>query len=238
MTGRSVAQAATLVLAVATGASVGGASASSLSLASQAYTALRTCTVGATPSSTTAVANSTVQQATPSSNSGTTTTVEVASANGANRRVHLRFDLSGCSPTIPSSASVRAATLRLYISATANGCRTIDIFRVATSWTETAITWTNQPFGATINSPTSASRTDSFDVGSSGGCENHAVGYATGANVTADVAAFVAGSSNLGWMLRDDSEGSGAARTTTFSAKELSVLAQAPQLVVTYVSAP
>ena len=39
-------------------------------------------------------------------------------------------------------------------------------------------------------------------------------------------------------MIRDDSEGSNQARTTTFSAKDLGTLAQAPQLVVSYVVTP
>jgi hypothetical protein len=117
-------------------------------------------------------------------------------------------------------------------------CRAIDIFRVSAAWTESTITWNNQPFGATINNPVSTSRTDSFDVGTPGGCENKVAGYASGASVTADVAAFATGTTNYGWMLRDDSEGSTVARTSTFSAKELASLSQAPQLVVTYVTTP
>jgi hypothetical protein len=39
-------------------------------------------------------------------------------------------------------------------------------------------------------------------------------------------------------MLRDDVEGSATARTATFSAKNLNTLAQAPQLIVTYVTTP
>ena len=52
------------------------------------------------------------------------------------------------------------------------------------------------------------------------------------------VAAFVTGTANYGWMLRDDAENSGTTRTITFSTKELATLAQAPQLVVTYVNVP
>jgi hypothetical protein len=64
-------------------------------------------------------------------------------------------------------------------------------------------------------------------------------GYVTGAAVTSDVAAWVAGSaSNFGWMIRDDAEGSVTTRTATFSAKDLGTIAQVPQLVVTYVAVP
>ena len=57
--------------------------------------------------------------------------------------------------------------------------------------------------------------------------------------MTTDVASFVSGgSSNLGWMIRDDVEGSTTTRTSTFAAKELGTVAQEPQLVVTYVTVP
>jgi hypothetical protein len=128
----------------------------------------------------------------------------------------------------------------LYVSALPAACRTIDIFRVTAAWTETGITWNNQPFGSTINNPPGSSATDTFTAGTPAGCQNLATGtYLVGANPTADVAAFVAGSaSNFGWMLRDDVEGSATARTQTTSAKNLGTLAQAPQLIVTYVAVP
>ena len=53
------------------------------------------------------------------------------------------------------------------------------------------------------------------------------------------MATFVSGAStNLGWMIRDDTEGSATTRTSTFAAKELGTVAQEPQLVVTYVTVP
>ncbi len=63
--------------------------------------------------------------------------------------------------------------------------------------------------------------------------------YVSGAALTADVAAFVAGSAtNFGWMLRDDAENSATTRTWTASTKELVTLGQVPQLIVTYVTLP
>ena len=161
----------------------------------------------------------------------------VASAASANRRVYLRFDLTRCSPLIPATASVKVATLRLFVSVLPTVCRTYDIFDVAASWTETAITWNNQPFGTTINNPASGTRTASLNVGASP-CQNQtANSYLSGFDVTTDVAGFVAGTlANNGWMIRDDVEGSATARTGTLSAKNLNTLAQAPQLVITYVT--
>jgi hypothetical protein len=227
------------VVALMLGGSTAWGMAASVTLNSQKLTPYRTCTVTATTATTAAVIDAVVRQATPTTNLGTATTIETSSANAANRRVYIKFDLSGCSPTIPSDANVRAATLRLYMSALPAACRTLDIFRVTSSWTETGITWNTQPFGTTLNNPATASRTDAFDVGSVTGCQNLAAGYVTGADVTTDVAAFVAGSAtNNGWMIRDDAENSVTARTATFSAKNLGTLARAPQLIVTYTVTP
>jgi hypothetical protein len=222
------------LIAVSVGLAVQSGAAASLSVGSQQITPYRSCTITATPSSTTAVIDAGVREATATTNFGTATTSSVSSAAAANQRIYIRFDLSQCSPTIPSTATIRLATLRIYVSALPAVCRTIDIFRSTATWTEAAITWNNQPFGTTLNNPASATRTGTFNVGTPPGCQNLAAGYVAGATVTTDVAAFVSGTSNYGWMLRDDVEGSATARTTTFSAKNLGTLAQTPQLVITY----
>ena len=219
---------------------VEGAFAASLNVASQAFTPYRTCILSGTPSSTTATIDASVRQATATSNFGTVTTNDIASAAAANRRLYLRFDLTQCSPAIPASAVVRLATLRNYATVLAAACRTVDIFRVTATWTEAGITWNNQPFGTAINNPASGSAADTFNIGTPAGCENLTVNsYTTGAVVTSDVAAFVAGTAtNFGWMLRDDVEGSVTARTLTCAAKNLGTASQAPQLVITYVTVP
>jgi hypothetical protein len=214
-------------------------SAASLSLTSQSFTPYRTCTITATPATTTAITDTTARQGTANGNFGALTTFSVSSANAANQRTYLRFDLTVCSPAIPASATVRLATLRLYMSAVPAACRVLDIFRVTAAWGETTLTWNNQPFGTTLNNPPTASRSGTFSVGTPVGCQNLAAGYVVGGTVTADVATFVAGgATNFGWMIRDDVEGSATARTATFSAKELGTIAQEPQLVVTYVTVP
>ncbi len=222
------------------GASLSVGSAASVSLTSQKFTPYRTCTLTATPTTTTVVVDSTVRQGSAATNFGTLTTITVSSASGANQRIYLKFSLTSCSPVIPASAIVRLATLRLYMTAVPAACRTLDIYPATVAWTEAAITWNNQPFGTTINNPATGSRTGTFNVGTPAGCQNQATGaYVTGATVTTDVASFVSGgSTNLGWMIRDDTEGSATTRTTTFAAKELGTVAREPQLVITYVVVP
>ena len=226
-------------IATALGASGTAAFATSLNLASKSLAAVRTCTVTATTTTTTSVADANVRQASATSNFGTSTTSErVERLRRQSAPVYALRQLAGCTPAIPATATVRLATLRLYASTLSSNCRTLDIFGVTSSWTEAGVTWNNQPFGATINNPAQDSRTDSFDAGTPSSCENKVTGYVTGAIVTSDVAAFISGTSNNGLMIRDDSEGSSQTRTTTFSAKNLGTLAQAPQLVVSYVVVP
>src|SRR5689334_11674674 len=195
MSGRRAAI-ALLVLAVLGAAAATSGLAASLSVASKGFTPYRTCVLTATTSTSSVVIDASVRQASATSNFGTSTTNDVASQSAANRRLYVRFDLSLCSPAIPSSATIRQATLRLYASALpASVCRTIDVFRVTATWTEAAITWNNQPFGTSINNPASGARVDSFNAGTQAGCENATAGaYISGAAVTTDVAAFVAGS--------------------------------------------
>jgi len=232
--------AAAIALVVVGIVAAGAAFAAGLSLTSQALTPYRTCVLSGTPATTTAVIDASVRQATATTNFGTSTTNDIASSTGANRRLYVRFDLTQCSPAIPSSAVIRLATLRMYVTVLPAACRTVDIFRVTATWTEAAITWNNQPFGTAINNPASGSASDTFAAGTPAGCQNLTANlYIVGATVTTDVAAFVAGTAtNFGWMLRDDVEGSATARTQTYSAKNLGTASQAPQLVITYVTVP
>lgn len=214
--------------------------AASLNFTSQALTPYRTCVLSGTPATTTAVADASVRQGSATSNFGTVTTNNVATQSGQNRRLYVRFDLTQCNPAIPASATVRLATLRMYVTTLPAVCRTVDVFQVTATWTESAITWNNQPFGTAINNPAGGSAVDTFGVGTPVGCENRTVNtYTTGGVVTSSVASLVAGTqTNFGWMLRDDVEGSATAYTQTYSAKNLGTAAQAPQLVITYVVVP
>jgi hypothetical protein len=229
-----------LVAGFSIGLCLANGSAASLALTSSSLTPMRTCTLTATPLTTSVVLDTTVRQGSPTVNYGTTTTLRVSSGRGVNQRIYVRFDLAQCSPSIPTDATIRLATLRLYVTAMASACRTVDLFRVPTTWTEAGITWNNQPFGTAINNPPTSERSGVFSVGTPVGCQNRTTGtYVIGATVTGDVAAFASGEiGNEGWMLRDDVEDSSTTRTEVFSAKELALASQAPQLVVTYVAVP
>ena len=229
-----------LALGILGGRSIAVGDAASLAIGSSALTPYATCVLTAASTTTTVVSDAEVRQSKGTTNYGTATSLTVTSSGSANRRIYVSFDLTACSPAIPPGATIRLATLRLFATTLPAICRTLDLFRVTAAWTESAVTWNNQPFGTTINNPATGSRSGSFDVGTPAGCQNRTSNaYVVGADVTADVAAFVAGGpTNRGWMIRDDAEGSATARTAAFAAKQLGTLARAPQLVVTYVVAP
>jgi hypothetical protein len=211
------------------------ASGNSFPVASKTLTVYKTCTLTATTSASTAVVDTDVRQASAASNFGTQTTMTIATATSANRRAYLQFDLTKCSPVIPSTATVKLATIRLFVTTLPASCRTYDLFRVTAAWTETTVTWTNQPFGTTLNNPASGTKTSSINVGPSG-CQNAtANSYVSGWDATVDVQAYVSGTAtNNGWMIRDDVEGFATTTTNTFSTKDANTLARGPQLVITY----
>jgi hypothetical protein len=222
-------------------------SAASLSVTSQHFTLARSCTLTAYPSASTVDIDSTVDQNNPTTNTGTATTLTVASKNAglitlspANLRSYVRFDLTKCVRAAPSTATVMTASLRLYATALASSCRTYDVFRVGSSWTETGITWNNQPGGSSLNSPASSSRTSAVTAGTGGGCTYSSINAYMSLDVTSDVVAFVTGSAtNNGWEIRDDAETGGGLLfsqnfTAIASSREASVQLQAPQLVITY----
>jgi hypothetical protein len=219
------------LVTVATTAAVG----STFPVASKTLTAYKSCTLTATTSTSTAMVDTDVRQATATSNFGTQTTMTIATGTSANRRAYLRYDLTKCSPVIPTTASVKLATIRLFVTTLPASCRTYDIFDVTAAWTETAITWNNQPFGTTLNNPASATKTSSINVGPSG-CQNAtANSYVSGWDVTVDAQNFVSGAqTNNGWMIRDDVENFATATTNTLSTKDANTLARGPQLVITY----
>ena len=89
------------------------------------------------------VADSKVWDQTPTTNYGTDTTLRVRSESGNSYRTYLRFDLSSL-----GGASVQSAKLRLYCTdESPDGGRLR--FVPDNRWSETGLTWSNQPSFAT-----------------------------------------------------------------------------------------
>ncbi len=231
---RSLAARVALVAFCVLGASSLPAFAAPISVSSGNLNAYRSCTLSTFTTGSTAGADSKVQQASPTTNYAANL-LNVDFGSAANNRTYISFDLTQCRPAIPATAQVGSAVLRLFATAIPTGCFTEDIFRVTSSWSESTLTWNNQPFGTTVNNPAQGSRTSSMSIGTTCGANNAASAYMTGWNVTTDVQAFVAGTAtNLGWMIRMDTENATPARSSTFSNRETNNAQRTPQLIVDF----
>jgi unsaturated chondroitin disaccharide hydrolase len=99
-----------------------------------------------------------------SQNFGTAFVLEEKNSNldSYDRRTFLRFDLSSITGT-----SISQAALKLYVTSLVDGTAPIAVFAVpSNSWTETGITWNNQPAFGSLLVSTSLPTTGwtSFDV--------------------------------------------------------------------------
>ena len=162
------------------------------------------------------VADTGANQASPTTNTGTATTMLVESATSANQRSFVRFDLSA----IPTTARVQSATLQLTMSTAPTATRTYEVDKVSAAWTETALTWSTMPAAAAATATVASGTTSGVNLTW---------------NVTSDAQTFVANSAtNFGWQIKDTSESSTTARTATFRTREWTTAAQRPTLTVIY----
>jgi hypothetical protein len=153
-------------------------------------------------------ADSWILQSSSSSNYATDSVAKVDSKSGGNARALFQFAM----PPIPAGCQVTSAQLRLYAgSSTSN--RTLQALRVNAPWTETGVTWGNQP--ATTGTAATTSSGSGWRQWT----------------VTAHVQAMYA-SANHGFLIRDASEGAGG-REQQFHTKEKAP-DQPPELVITY----
>jgi hypothetical protein len=146
-------------------------------------------------------------------------TVLIVIPTNRNRRGLVKFDIASCA--IPSAAAVKSANLTIFLNSAPNQNRTWNVHRVTGSWTESGVTWSNQPATAVTASATIATGTTS--------------NVTREANVLADVASFVSGSqTNNGWRFADLVENSSTERLGQFRSREHATTSQRPQLVITY----
>lgn len=146
----------------------------------------------------TATIDSYVKQDVPTGNFGTAPDIFVQSrATAKNWRLLVKFTL----PSQPANCSVAVAVLRLNASATTTG-RTIEVFRAAAAWTETEVTWANQP------GPTGTAST--YSPPGNGWQE---------ATVTARVQEMYSGT-NDGFVLKDQTEDAGGTQDQKYDSRE------------------
>jgi hypothetical protein len=173
-------------------------------------------TATSTPISTTlsATADSYVGSDHATQNNGTATTLSIDGNSTKIKRAFVAFSVA----SIPAGSTINSATLTLCETSTTTG-RT-HVLRLATStWTETGITWNNQP---TVSGTQSAS----IATTSSLSCFNF--------TVTADVQSWVNGTANNGWRLNDSDETLAAGSAVNYASRENGTAANRPKLAITY----
>lgn len=139
-----------------------------------------------------------VEERNPATNYGTAIDIFVQSkATAENRRLLVKFPL----PSQPANCSVSVAVLRLNASSTQSG-RTIQVFRAAASWTETGVTWGNQP--------ATAGTASTYSPTANGWHES---------TVTTLVQELYSGS-NHGFIIRDQTENSGGTSDQKYDSRE------------------
>lgn len=198
----------------------GTAGAAPLSIVSAQLTS-HTASVSIAPSTCTlnsASADSYVYELLPLVNFGNDANLDVQSMLSGNKRTFVRFDLAGCS--IPANSLIVSASLDLFMFTAPVASRTYEARRVAAAWTETGVTWLNQP--AVAGSATSSVMT--------GTTPNVTLSW----NVTADVQAFVDGTANNGWRVHDQAESSALARQAQFRSAEFATASQQPILSISF----
>jgi hypothetical protein len=154
-------------------------------------------------------ADSWVLESSPSNNYGGDSVVKIDSKSGGNARALFRFNL----PPIPAGCEVVNARLRLYSAAYKDG-RTIQAMALGATWTESGVTWANQP----ATTGPAAATTSGF-------------GYREWA-VTTQVTGMYAPGANHGFLIRDASE-SGSGWDQGFNSREKGS-DNPPQLVITF----
>jgi hypothetical protein len=149
-----------------------------------------------------------IDKASSSSNKGNDSILKVQSKRNNDFRVLIRFEL----PPVPEGYVIESATLRLYSpSGTSN--RTLQVRRIAASWTESGVTWANQP--ATSGAAATATSGTGWREW----------------NVMAQLQAMYA-SGNYGFQIRDASENSSAGFEQQFHSREKGQ--DMPELVITF----
>lgn len=161
-----------------------------------------------------------VRQSTPSQNLGTSVLANVDGEAGAVERTLLGFSL----PAMPAGCVLSSAYLRLDVNI-ASGGRTFNVYRLGEAWSETEVTWSNQP--ATTGSPASGTTLTA-------GSENSWQQW----QVTTLVSELYAGATNHGFVIQDAAEG-GSAAWNQYITRESTTAGDraAPRLVVSFAEA-
>jgi PKD repeat protein len=183
-----------------------------------------------------AVADSYLRQGAPNQNQGNEPTLRIQ-GSGHNRAL-VRFDEQAIE-AVAAGATLHAATLELEIADNGDNWgasgRTVEAHRLTSDWSEGAVTWNcSEDADPGNQAPDCAAQ---WDGGSFEAAPSASVLHTKGLrgrvsyDVTADVAAFLAGTPNYGWLLKKTDEG--AAGRVEYASRE-EAPEDRPKLVVVF----
>jgi putative pyrroloquinoline-quinone binding quinoprotein len=173
-------------------------------------------------------ADATIDQANPGTNSGGAATLTVQSHNGnTNQRALVQFDLS----SLPNVAIKQALLIMQATSSSAGAARTYGAFGLTSFFRESDVTWNTRVAGLGWNA-------NGGDIGGTATATASVPGGITSAtpvqfDITADVQNWYNGTPNYGTLIKDQTENSGTAATTTFGSRN-GTAANAPEIDVTF----
>ncbi len=161
-------------------------------------------------------ADSYVNQASAGTNYGSGVTMSVQSRLSQAQRTLVMFDLSG----IPEDSVVNSATLELYASSAPTTGLTLNVHRITATWTEAAVTWTNQPaYNSTVDASLAGGTTTGWKMW----------------NIASLVQDWVDGTSdNYGLIVKGSVENDKTAVTYAFASKENGTSENRPILRINY----
>jgi hypothetical protein len=199
----------TVVILIATGASIGLGYAANLGLASkQLHAWSQTLTKG---SCSPAESDAEIDASNPNTNFGNQSAQTVTSKSNASTYVLIGFNPAASPCSLPTTAGADSATLTLTVTGTFKGPDTISAYPITSAWNASTVTWNTMPtFGATPDFTFSGTGTYGFTV-------------------TAALDAGIKSGAFRGWMLVDTT---GTNNATTTIAGHSS--AQLPSIALSY----
>ncbi len=154
----------------------------------------------------------------PGTNYGSEAVMDVGTKTGNILHSLVQFDIS--SIPIPTGSTVNSANLSLYLSAATTTSRTHDAHRVTSSWAEGTVTFTTEPtFNATATASTVTGTTS---------------GVWLIWDVTTDISAYIGGTTNYGWLIKDSLEGIPQTYEFSYATKEDLTSSLHPTLSITF----
>ena len=161
-------------------------------------------------------ADSFVNQASAGTNYGSGMTISVQSRLSQAQRTLVMFDLSG----IPEDSVINSATLELYASSAPTTGLTLNVHRITGTWTESAVTWTNQPaYNSTVDASLAGGTTAGWKIW----------------NIASLVQEWINGTSaNYGLTVKGSVENDKTALTYAFASKENTTTGNRPILRINY----